>query len=74
MRKVTRGAVRLWPSWIPAWSRSRLIARWSCSTVVEIFGTADPDGRFTIIIDGFECGQIWRRFCQWSPYLVRHSG
>ena len=26
--------------------------------VVEIFGLADLDGRFTIIIDGFECGEI----------------
>jgi len=30
--------------------------------VVEIFGLADPDGRFTIIIDGFECGQIGAAF------------
>jgi hypothetical protein len=30
--------------------------------VVEIFGLEDPDGRFTIIIDGFECGQIGAAF------------
>jgi hypothetical protein len=30
--------------------------------VVEIFGLADLDGRFTIIIDGFECGEIGAAF------------
>lgn len=30
--------------------------------IVEIFGLADPDGRFTIIIDGFECGEIGTAF------------
>ena len=26
--------------------------------IVEIFGLTDLDGRFTIIIDGFDCGEI----------------
>jgi hypothetical protein len=30
--------------------------------VVEIFGPPDLDGRFTIIIDGFECGEIGAAF------------
>jgi hypothetical protein len=30
--------------------------------IVEIFRLADPDGRFTIIIDGFECGEIGAAF------------
>ena len=41
----------------------RLIARWSCSTsVVEIFGLADLDRRFTISIDRFERGEIGAAF------------
>lgn len=30
--------------------------------IVEIFGLADLDGRFTIIIDGFECSEIGAAF------------
>jgi len=30
--------------------------------VVEVFGLPDLDGRFTIIIDGFECGEIGAAF------------
>jgi len=30
--------------------------------IVEIFGLTDLDGRFPIIIDGFECGEIGAAF------------
>jgi len=45
----------------------RLIARWSCpmvllDEVVQIFGLADLDGRFTIGIDGFERSEIGAAF------------
>jgi hypothetical protein len=30
--------------------------------VIEIFELADPDGRFTIIVDDFECGELGAAF------------
>ena len=39
--------------------------------VVEIFGPADLDERFTIIIDGFECGEMGATFV--DGHLLRHA-
>ena len=39
--------------------------------IIEIFGLADLDGRFTIGIDGFECGEIGAAFV--DGHRLRHA-
>src|SRR5258707_5682234 len=56
--RAQRNVFEPWHEWLASLDRSMVPP----DKVVEIFGLAYLDGRFAIVIDGFECGDIGAAF------------